>query len=179
MTNTRNYKLFFIALSIILLIVMFGFSLYPSALLGRYSKSYNEMIDRRSFKQLKEKMAADNIHHLEVVKRSEDPTYVRRPVDVTDRSAFEMFNSMIYVESAWNMKENTEGTHRIAVFIKIEGGSRAEVAVLTNYGVSQFIIVDNNMRRFIVEIPGLLPLVQSVTDDEDNIGYEDSHDDWE
>ena len=156
---------------------MFGFSLHPYALLRRYSGSYNAWVDRSNFEQLREDLIADDIYDISVYKRSEDPERASTFVVVADRGVldmfFNMFNDVIYVESAWNMESINNGMYSIRVRTEIEGGLRGREFWLSDTGAGQF-LVGYNDRGFIVEISGLLLFMQSVFGDEnDEIeGYE-------
>lgn len=147
MINTRK-KIVITFLFVLALVLV---TVIAVALLGKYSKPYNEMLDKKKYEQLSKEVIASNIEKITAAKPNEDINYI------TDFSALD---GMAYVESAWNNK-TTEWEYRIGVFCKDDPSE----IVFSSSGTIRFLVAYKN-RIFIVNMPNLLSSAKSATEGE-------------
>ncbi len=126
-------------LFVILLIAIF--------ILGKTSKTYNEMIDKNKYEQLAIMLKVENIKQI-IVTRPNDPANY-----ITDYSVFEKIN---YEKSAWDVKSN-KWAYRVGLILK----NNPNEIVFSSEGTERFSVAYQN-RIFIVNLPELIDSIKEI-----------------
>lgn len=146
MTKTRKTILFILSINLTLLIII----TFIFIIMAKYSRPYNDMLDKIKFEQLCNEVIASNIQKITVTKPNEDMNYI------TD---FSIFDGMSYKESAWNVKTN-EWIYRVGVHLQ----NNLDEILFSSSGTDHFLVYYKS-RLFIVELPKLLSSAKIATEE--------------
>ena len=146
---TLTHKKVFVILSAVLSLLIVTFLVL--SLLGRYSKTYNNILDKDAFEQLRTRITANDIERIHISQpRTNGLT------EIVNTNTFDIFDSMTYVESAWNSSE-IDWLYRVDVYT---ANNSNEIA-FGNIGTDKFWVYYKE-RYFVVSVPALLSLATTV-----------------
>ena len=123
-----------IMISILLLICILG--LIIKILLNKYSKTYNDNIDLKNYKQMCDVLTSEHINKVMITKPNQPDDYITN---------YDVFKTLEYKGSGWNI-ESFDWRYTVRIYLK---DNRADI-VFGNDGSDQFLVTYKNRRFFVV-----------------------------
>ena len=115
-------------------------------LLNKFSKTYNDRIDQKNYKQLCDVLTSDNIDKIMIAKQNQPDDYITN---------HDVFKTLEYKGSGWNI-ESFDWGYTVRVYLK---NNNTDI-VFGNDGSDQFLVTYKDRRFFVVSSE----LNQLVTD---------------